>query len=151
MENLNLPNLKELFLHRNCIVKIENLSGCPKLKKLWLCQNKITHISGLHDVPSLEELWLQSNQITSLSGIECCLSLKSLSVAGNEISNFSEIRKLVGLPYLKILFLQDIHFGRCPVTEDTGMYKTFNQSIEYELPKLQYFILLLTSDVYFRI
>lgn len=128
MENLLLPNLKELFLHRNSISKIENLSGCPRLKKLWLCQNKITNISGLYDVPALEELWLQSNLIQSLSGIENCMSLRSLSVAGNKINSFREITKLSNLRNLAILFIQDIHFGRCPITDDIGKTPCLNSS-----------------------
>ena len=38
MENLNLPNLRELYLHRNKISEIENLQFCPKLRKLWIFQ-----------------------------------------------------------------------------------------------------------------
>ena len=48
MENLDLPVLQELYLHRNSISKIGNLSGCPRLKKLWLFQNKIISINGIN-------------------------------------------------------------------------------------------------------
>eukprot|EP01041_Mallomonas_annulata_P009742 gene9742-20259_t len=124
MENLNLPNLKELFLHRNCITKIENLHNCPRLKRLWLSQNKITAISGLHAVPELEELYIQANSISKLSGIETCSNLKSLAISGNQISEYIEIRKLSSLLRLRDLSFQDIHFGRCVIVDDDG-YKDF--------------------------
>ena len=124
MENLELPNLRELFLHRNQITSINGLHGCQRLKKLWLMQNKITHISGLHFVPELEECWLQSNQITSLKGIEHCNSLTNLSVAGNPISDFSELTILKRLPKLIELCLTDVHFGRTPITDHEG-YKEY--------------------------
>ena len=68
MENLLLPNLKTLYLHRNHIEKMEGLDGCPRLKKLWLFQNNISKIEGLHAVPELKECWLQSNRIESCKG-----------------------------------------------------------------------------------
>lgn len=70
MDNLDLPNLRELLLHRNCITSISGLQKCTRVKKLWLFQNKITKISGLQALPELEECWIQANEITSLSGLE---------------------------------------------------------------------------------
>ena len=32
MENLLLPQLKELLLHQNALTRIENLEGCPKVQ-----------------------------------------------------------------------------------------------------------------------
>jgi Leucine-rich repeat (LRR) protein len=70
MRNMQLPHLRELFLHRNKITEIDRLDGCPRLRKLWLFQTKITSIFGLHACPELQECWLQSNNIESLHGIE---------------------------------------------------------------------------------
>ena len=135
IENLNLPNLRELYLHRNYIraVGSSSLSGCPRLKKLWLCQNQITNIDGLHGVPELEELWLQSNNITSLEGLACCPALVHLGMAGNNVSDFLEVRRLTALKMLTSLSFQDIHFGRCPVTDEDG-YKDF---VSCHLPWVQ--------------
>jgi Leucine-rich repeat (LRR) protein len=135
IENLNLPNLRELYLHRNYIRSVgsSSLSGCPRLQKLWLCQNQIATIDGLQGVPELQELWLQSNNITSLEGLACCPALSHLGLAGNSVSDFSEVRRLSSLPALASLSLQDIHFGRCPVTDEDG-YKEF---VACHLPRVQ--------------
>ena len=45
MENLELPQLIELFLHRNQIEIIEGLDQCKNLKKLWLNQNHIRPVN----------------------------------------------------------------------------------------------------------
>ena len=125
MKNLDLPNLRELYLHRNLIEDIDGLSGCPLLKRLWLCQNKLTGISGLHCVPELEELYLQGNHINNLDGLETCeMSLLSLGLAGNPIDEFGELHKLCQLRRLRELSCADIHFGSCPIAEQPG-YKDF--------------------------
>mmetsp|Transcript_16847 Transcript_16847/g.25337 ORF Transcript_16847/g.25337 Transcript_16847/m.25337 type:complete len:757 (-) Transcript_16847:91-2361(-) len=124
IENLHLPNLRELFLHRNCIRSMDGLDGVPRLKKLWLCQNQISTIGDMQSVPELEELWLQGNSISSLQGLECLYRLSHLSIAGNLVSSFAELRRLSSLAGLTTLCCQDIHFGRCPVADCEG-YKEF--------------------------
>jgi Leucine-rich repeat (LRR) protein len=78
-------------------------------------------------------LWLQSNNITSLEGLACCPALQHLGLAGNNVSDFAEVRRLSALGSLNILSFQDIHFGRCPVTDEDG-YKEF---ISCHLPRVQ--------------
>jgi Leucine-rich repeat (LRR) protein len=134
MENLTLPNLRELFLHRNRIEAIEGLQQCPKLRRLWLFQNNISSIMGLNALPELEECWIQGNQITTLLGIETISSLVSFAVSGNKIADFNEIHRLAGLNKLSALSLSDVHFGRCPIADDPA-YKKF--CICY-LPQLSY-------------
>lgn len=124
MENLSLPNLKELYLHRNNIEVVNGLRECPRLKRLWLFQNKITKINDLYSVPELKECWLQANRITSLDGLEHCMQLEYLGMAGNPISDFSELKKLTNMTNLQELSLNDVHFGRCLVADDKG-YKEF--------------------------
>jgi hypothetical protein len=124
MENLYLPNLRELFMHRNKIVEIDGLEGCQRLRKLWLFQNFITNINNLHNVPELEELWLHANKISSLDGIQCVPRLANLGISGNPITEFSEINHLIGMNKLVELTLSDVHFGRTPITDDSG-YKEY--------------------------
>ena len=94
IEGLDLPNLRELYLHRNCITRISGLERCPRLKKFWIFHNRISDISGIHALPELEECWLQTNNISDLSDITLCTSLKSLGLAGNPISSFTQVEKL---------------------------------------------------------
>ena len=81
IENLLLPQLRELLLHQNALTRIENLEGyvpvphnppkltssyacfsCPNLQKVWLFSNKITRIENLHCLGDVRELWLQVQQ-----------------------------------------------------------------------------------------
>ena len=124
IENLELPHLQELYLHRNQISEIKNLTGCPRLRKLWLFQNNLTSIKGLHAVPELEECWLQANQLQSLKGLEYTSNLISLGLAGNPIGEFKELKRLSSCKRLRDISFSDIHFGRCPIAEEEG-YRDF--------------------------
>ena len=46
IENLYLPNLRELYLHQNAIWRIEGFEGCPKLQRLWLTENRIVKLDN---------------------------------------------------------------------------------------------------------
>lgn len=128
MENLFLPRLKELFLHRNQITSIVSLSGCPKLQKLWLFQNQLTSASIqslFQNLPDLEELWLQGNLLTTLVGFNTFPKLRKLALAGNPIRHYEELQYLSSLNYLQDISFNDFHFGRCPIVEDYSQYKSF--------------------------
>ena len=133
MENLDLPQLRELYLHRNRIIEIKGLGGCPRLRKLWLCQNRIKEISGLHATPGLEECWLQGNGISSLEGLEQCPSLTNIGLAGNPIPNLRDLDTLSKLPKLVEISLSDVHFGRAPLTDLDG-YKPY---VLNNIPRVQ--------------
>ena len=126
VDNLFLPRLRELYLHRNQITTVGSLSGCPKLLKLWLFQNQITEISSLFsNLPELEELWIQDNQIQSLNGFQTFPRLNKLGLAGNPIRDYSELQYLSSLIFLQDLSFNDFHFGRCPIVDDLTQYKSF--------------------------
>ena len=59
--------------------------------------------------------------IVNLDGLETNVGLSSLGLAGNLIKDFSELKKLVLLPKLKELSISDIHFGRCPIANESGL------------------------------
>ena len=120
MENLELPQLIELFLHRNQIEIIEGLDQCKNLKKLWLNQNHIKAITGLESLHNLTELIVNDNQITSLHGLEKCYLLEILGVAANPIHFFHDLLPLIQLPNLHDLTFYDIHYGKCPIVELDG-------------------------------
>lgn len=121
MENLYLPQLECLYLHRNNIEEITGLEHCTQLKVLWLNQNRIHFLSGLENCPSLEELQLNDNQISTLHGIQAVQSsLRVLGLANNFISDFEELDILQSMINLKEVFFYDVHFGACPVYELEG-------------------------------
>ena len=73
MENLNLPNLRELFLHRNKINEIENLQFCPKLRKLWIFQ--VREKSSLFTIIYLNFLHLCDLLFISISDLRIIFDL----------------------------------------------------------------------------
>ena len=124
IENLEcLPNLRELYVHRNCIRRIEGLDHLRKLERLWLCSNRIETIEGLDNLGRLAELWLQNNQISSVGdGLGRLASLECLALGGNRsLKNLREtVRGVNTLPLLSDLSFVDPTFGECPrlVRED---------------------------------
>lgn len=138
MKNLDLPFLKELFLHNNMISKIGSLNHCPRLKRLWLFRNQISKIENLHGVPELEEVHLQSNMIASTGGLESNLKLKNLNLAGNKIANFVELHKLSKLDNLRELTCHDIHFGKCPIVDNIdGKGANYREFVACFLPNVE--------------
>ena len=124
MEHLDLPNLRDLLLHDNEIVRIENLGGCPRLQRLWLYSNKIGKIENLDPVGDLRELWLQNNKINRVSGVEHLVNLQVLALGHNRVSDFKDIQKLAHLPVLRSLSFHDVHFGSSPIAAIDG-YRDF--------------------------
>ena len=125
MENLLLPQLRELYLHRNQITSIEGLEHCPLLTTLWLNENKISHLGqNLYNVPLLQVLWLQKNYISNLDGLENSSQLSSLSIAGNPIAGYDQILKLKNLMNLKELSLTDIHFPNTSSSSSSSSFLT---------------------------
>jgi len=91
MENLRLPNLRDLQLHHNQITHISGLEGCPRLQRLWLYDNRITTIENLEPVSGLRELWLQDNKISHISGVAHLVNLQVLNLAGNRLADLNDI------------------------------------------------------------
>jgi Leucine-rich repeat len=124
MENLQLPVLRELFLHHNRISKISGLEGCPQLQRLWLFSNRIGALENLHHCPGLRELWIQDNCIERIEGLSSLQHMQSLSLAGNPITDLRSVQSLAALPLLADLCFDDIHFGTCPVAQQPS-YREF--------------------------
>lgn len=64
-----LKNLKILSLGRNAIRKLEQLD-IPQLEQLWISYNKIDKLSGLDKLKNLKILYMSNNLISSWSEIE---------------------------------------------------------------------------------
>lgn len=135
MENLALPNLRELLLQQNKITCIQGLNSCPRLHRLWIWGNQISKIEGLANCVQLRELWLQENKITRVEGLASLMHLENLGLAGNDITDFPDMsNSLSRLPCLSDLSLSDIHFGDNPRV--TGLHG-YRSSLVMSLKRLR--------------
>lgn len=115
--------LKELYLSKNEIPKIEeighfhglqvlelgsnrlrvmeNLEALVNLQELWLGRNRIkaVHLCGLK---CIKKLSLQSNRLTSMKGFEECVALEELYLSHNGISKMDGLSTLVNLRVLDV-------------------------------------------------
>lgn len=161
IDTLNLPNLRELFLHRNNISQIASLSSCPRLQRLWLFQNQLTSLQFLSgdrnighavfiifnsiSIPTgcveLEELWVQANQITSLSALMNCVNLTNLNFSANPINDLNEVKYLANCSKLNQLAFNDIHFGKCDLVDEEG-YRNYIilllRQVSFHLPRIAF-------------
>jgi Leucine-rich repeat (LRR) protein len=65
-ENLNLPNLRRLYLNNNKILNIPVNLNLPNLERLYLNNNSITDIPENLNLPNLKEFFLENNYVTSI-------------------------------------------------------------------------------------
>jgi dynein light chain 1 len=83
-----LKNLKRLSMGRNAIRKLEQLD-VPQLEELWLSYNKIDKLSGLDKLKNLKVLYMSNNQISNWTEIERlanqCPELVDVLFIGNPI------------------------------------------------------------------
>lgn len=87
-----LKNLKILSLGRNAIRKLEQLE-VPQLEQLWISYNKIDKLSGLDKLKNLKVLYMSNNQVAAWSEIDRlanqCPDLQDVLFIGNPIYNNS--------------------------------------------------------------
>lgn len=85
-----LKNLKRLSLGRNAIRKLEQLD-IPQLEELWISYNKIDKLSGLDKLKNLKVLYMSNNQISNWTEIERlanqCPELVDVLFVNNPIFN----------------------------------------------------------------
>lgn len=86
----DLKNLKILSLGRNAIRKLEQLD-IPQLEQLWISYNKIDKLSGLDKLKNLRILYMSNNLISSWQEIErlpnYCPELVDVLFINNPIYN----------------------------------------------------------------
>lgn len=86
----DLKNLKILSLGRNNIRKLEQLD-IPQLEQLWISYNKIDKLSGLDKLKNLKVLYMSNNAISSWAEIERlsnqCPDLHDVLFIGNPIQS----------------------------------------------------------------
>ncbi|CAA0814311.1 Leucine-rich repeat (LRR) family protein [Striga hermonthica] len=115
--------LKELYVSKNEVAKIEEIEHLCELQILELGSNKLRVMENLQNLSSLQELWLgrnrirainlcglkgikklslQSNRLTSIAGVEECVALEELYLSHNGIAKMEGLSALVNLRVLDV-------------------------------------------------
>ncbi|KAI4347073.1 hypothetical protein L6164_007922 [Bauhinia variegata] len=127
--------LKELYVSKNEVTKMEEIDHFHQLQVLEFGSNKIRVMENLQNFTNLQELWLgrnrikmvnlcglkcikkislQSNRLTSMLGFESCIALEELYLSHNGITKMEGLSSLVNLRVLdvssnKLTSIDDIH------------------------------------------
>nr|XP_043637253.1 protein phosphatase 1 regulatory inhibitor subunit PPP1R7 homolog [Erigeron canadensis] len=131
--------LKELYVSKNEVTKIEeiehfselqirelgsnrlrvmeNLQNLTKLQELWLGRNRIKSIN-LCGLKCIKKLSLQSNRLTSMKGLEEYTALEELYLSHNGIAKMEGLSRLANLRVLdvssnKLAAIEDIEKLTC--------------------------------------
>ncbi|KAM1072641.1 hypothetical protein FF1_017875 [Malus domestica] len=115
--------LKELYVSKNEVTKIEEIEHLHELLILELGSNRLRVMESLQNMTKLQELWLgrnrikvvnlcglkcikklslQSNRLTSMTGFEECVALEELYLSHNGISKMEGLSTLVNLRVLDV-------------------------------------------------
>ncbi|GAB4852638.1 hypothetical protein Ancab_016853 [Ancistrocladus abbreviatus] len=115
--------VKELYVSKNEVTKIEEIEHFHQLQILELGSNKLRVMENLENLKILQELWLgrnriravnlcglkcikkislQSNRLTSMKGFEDCVALEELYLSHNGISKMEGLSTLVNLRVLDV-------------------------------------------------
>nr|DAD44639.1 TPA_asm: hypothetical protein HUJ06_002869 [Nelumbo nucifera] len=115
--------LKELYVSKNEVTKIEELDHFHELQILELGSNRLRVMENLQNLTHLQELWLgrnrirtvnlcglrcikklslQSNRLTSMLGFQDCVALEELYLSHNGISKMEGLSTLANLHVLDV-------------------------------------------------
>ncbi|KAF5726013.1 Protein phosphatase 1 regulatory subunit pprA [Tripterygium wilfordii] len=115
--------LKELYVSKNEVTKMEEIEHFHQLLMLELGSNRLRVMENLQNLTNLQELWLgrnrikvvnlcglkcvkkislQSNRLTSMKGFEECIALEELYLSHNGISKMEGLSTLVNLRLLDV-------------------------------------------------
>ncbi|KAH8505222.1 hypothetical protein Peur_045334 [Populus x canadensis] len=115
--------LKELYVSKNEVTKIEEIDHLYQLQILELGSNRLRVMENMGNFTSLQELWmgrnrikvvnlcglkcikklsLQSNRLTSMKGFEECVALEELYLSHNGIAKMEGLSTLANLRVLDV-------------------------------------------------
>ncbi|KAK7358370.1 hypothetical protein VNO77_00297 [Canavalia gladiata] len=115
--------LKELYVSKNEVAKIEEIDHFLQLQILELGSNKLRVMENFQNLTNLQELWLgrnrikavnlcglkyikkislQSNRLTSMAGFEGCIALEELYLSHNGITKMEGLSSLANLRVLDV-------------------------------------------------
>lgn len=102
MEELDhLHELQILELGSNRLRVMENLQNLINLQELWLGQNRIRTVN-LCGLNCIRKISLQSNRLTSTMGFQECVALEELYLSHNGIAKMEGLSTLVNLRVLDV-------------------------------------------------
>lgn len=102
MEELDhFLHLQILELGSNSLRVMENIENLTNLQELWLGRNRIKAVN-LCGLKCLKKISLQSNRLTSMTGFEDCVALEELYLSHNGISKIEGLSTLVNLRILDV-------------------------------------------------
>ncbi|KAG0502387.1 hypothetical protein HPP92_002459 [Vanilla planifolia] len=125
--------LKELYVSKNDVMRMEELEHLHELQILELGSNKLRVMENMQTLTNLQELWLgrnriravnlcglqcirkislQSNRLTSMLGFQECVALEELYLSHNVIA------KMEGLSSLKNLRVLDVSSNKLTTISD---------------------------------
>ncbi|XVF34899.1 hypothetical protein REPUB_Repub18cG0098100 [Reevesia pubescens] len=105
MEEIDhLHELQILELGSNRLRVMENLQNFTKLQELWLGRNriKVINLINLCGLRCIKKISLQSNRLTSMTGLEECVALEELYLSHNGIAKMEGLSTLVNLRVLDV-------------------------------------------------
>ncbi|XP_052198942.1 protein phosphatase 1 regulatory inhibitor subunit PPP1R7 homolog [Diospyros lotus] len=115
--------LKELYVSKNEVTKMEEIDHFHELQILELGSNRLRVMENLQNLTNLQELWLgrnrirainlcglkcikkislQSNRLTSMTGFEDCVALEELYLSHNGIAKMEGLSTLINLRVLDV-------------------------------------------------
>lgn len=97
----HLHNLLILELGSNKLRVMENLNNLSNLQELWLGRNRIRSIN-LCGLKCIRKISLQSNRLTSMIGLQDCIALEELYLSHNGVSKMEGLSSLVNLRVLDV-------------------------------------------------
>ncbi|XP_078176975.1 leucine-rich repeat (LRR) family protein [Carex rostrata] len=93
------PALKELYVSKNEVLKMEALEHFQSLEILELGSNRLRIMENLETLTNLQELWLGRNRIKAINlcGLKC---IKKLSLQSNRLTSMLGLQECVALEEL---------------------------------------------------
>ncbi|CAL1377405.1 unnamed protein product [Linum trigynum] len=102
MEEIDhLFQLRILELGSNRLRVMENIEKLTNLEELWLGRNRIKQVN-LCGLKCIKKISLQSNRLTSMTGFEGCVALEELYLSHNGIEKMEGLSTLVNLRVLDV-------------------------------------------------
>ncbi|XP_069769885.1 leucine-rich repeat-containing protein 72 isoform X3 [Narcine bancroftii] len=120
----------ELYLAKEELTEVPDLSRFKQLNYLWLNHNKIKKINSLKMNYCLKELYLQNNMLTDLTGtLKHLTSLQILMLHNNGLI---KLEKVVA-EFKKMRWMHTLNLFNNPLTQD----KDYRLYVIYHLPSVQ--------------